>query len=454
MKKIFSLILAILFCGVFNIASAKIDTNNYRYNYVNIPFWQNFNDQNLLVGLNSVYLNNNDLKVSAIKVSEAQKLIKISLADELPHISFNGNIKQTFKSSDEVFGDITIPDFTETQFLLPLTLSYEIDIWGKNHLKTKAYKKKFEIMQQDERTVYISMTSAFATDYYNLVKIDKLIELQEKLISTQKDVVSAIERKYTLGTANINQVIIEKKSLTYLQEELNNLKEKQDVLLNQMNVILADRSFQNIKRTNYSNINAKIFIPKTINTDILAKRPDNIKSELNLERIGIDVKVARRELLPKFNLVGNLGFNAYSLSSANTFLANLAIAPTWDIFMAGKKIQLLKLQKDEYRIAVEHYDKTILKSIQETNDALYTLKSINGKYSIANDRYALSKTETKLMQKKESLGIADRLNTLYQKEIELVSEQQVVSLKVNEIISMINLYQALGGINFLNTENL
>lgn len=221
-----------------------------------------------------------------------------------------------------------------------------------------------------------------------------------------------------------------------------------------MNVILADRSFQNIKRTNYSNIKAKIFIPKTINTDLLAKRPDNIKSELNLERIGIDVKVARRELLPKFNLVGNLGFNAYSLSSANTFLANLAVAPTWDIFMAGKKIQLLKLQKDEYRIAVEHYDKTILKSIQETNDALYTLKSINGKYSIANDRYALSKTETKLMQKKEQLGIADRLNTLYQKEIELVSEQQVVSLKVNEIISMINLYQALGGINFLDTENL
>lgn len=454
MKKIFSLILIILFCGVFNIASAKIDTNNYRYDYVNIPFWQNFNDQDLLVGLNTVYLNNNDLKVSAIKVSEAQKLVKISLADELPHISFNGNIKQTFRSSDEVFGDITIPDFTETQFLLPLTLSYEIDIWGKNHLKTKAYKKKFEIMKQDERTVYISMTSAFATDYYNLVKVDKLIELQEKLIATQKDVVSAIEKKYTLGTANINQVIIEKKSLTYLQEELNNLKEKQDVLLNQMNVILADRSFQNIKRTNYSDINAKIFIPKTINTDLLAKRPDNIKSELNLERIGIDVKVARRELLPKFNLVGNLGFNAYSLSSANTFLANLAIAPTWDIFMAGKKIQLLKLQKDEYKIAVEHYDKTILKSIQETNDALYTLKSINGKYSIANDRYALSKTETKLMQKKESLGIADKLNTLYQKEIELVSEQQVVSLKVNEIISMINLYQALGGINFLDTENL
>ena len=454
MKKIFSLIIAILLCGAFSIASAKADVNNYRYGYVNMPFWQNFNDNILLANLNSLYLHNNDLKATSLKVSEAQKLVKISLADELPHIGFNGNIKQVFRSSDEVFGDITIPDFTETQFLLPLTLSYEIDIWGKNHLKTKAYKKKFEIMQQDEKTVYISMTSAFATDYYNLIKVDKLIELQQNLIETQKNVVSAVEKKYQLGTANINQVILEKKSLTYLQEELNNLKEKQDVLINQMNVILSDRSFQDIKRINYNDVNAKISIPKEISTEVLATRPDNVKSELNLERVGIDVKVAKRELLPKFNLIGNLGFNAYSLSSANTFLANIAIAPTWDIFMGGKKIQLLKLQKDEYRIAVEHYDKTILKSIQETNDALYTLKSVNGKYSIANDRYALSKTESKLMQKKEQLGIADRLNTLYQKEIELVSEQQVVSLKMNEIIAMINLYQALGGINFFNAENL
>lgn len=172
------------------------------------------------------------------------------------------------------------------------------------------------------------------------------------------------------------------------------------MLRNQMNVILADRSFKDISRINYNNINAKVCIPKEISTSILTSRPDNVKSELNLEKIGIDVKVARRELLPKFNLVGNLGFNAYSLSSSHTFLANLAVQPTWDLFMAGKKIQLLKLQKDEYKIAVEHYDKTLLKSIQETNDALYTLKSINGKYSIANDRYALSKTETKLMQKK------------------------------------------------------
>ena len=202
MKKILGLLIAILFCSTFNIAFAKVDANNYKYGYVNIPFWQNFNDYNLLANLNTVYKNNNDLKATSLKVSEAQKLVKISLADELPHIGFNGNIKQTFRSSDEVFGDITIPDFTETQFLLPLTLSYEIDIWGKNHLKTKAYKKKFEAMQQDEKTVYISITSAFASDYYNLIKVDKLIELQKELITTNSDI-STLEAQPVLDGRNM-----------------------------------------------------------------------------------------------------------------------------------------------------------------------------------------------------------------------------------------------------------
>ena len=174
---------------------------------------------------------------------------------------------------------------------------------------------------------------------------------------------------------------------------------------------------------------------------------------MNIERVGLDVRVAKRELLPRFDIVGNIGFNAYSLSSAHTFLANLAVAPTWDLFMGGQKIQLLKYQKDEYKIAIEHYDKTILKSIQEANDTIYTLKSMNKKYSIAQERSNLSDKEYKLMQKKAELGTADKLKVLLQKEADILAKKQEVSLKINEILAMINLYQALGGINIF-TENL
>lgn len=449
MKKfIYTLALILMLCSP---GYAK-NADNYLIGYLNLPFWQNFNDDVLIKNLTTVYQNNNDLKASSLKVQEAQRLVKISLANQLPYVGFDGYIGRIFHSSDEVFGKLTIPDYTETRFLLPLSYNYEIDIYGKNFLRTKAQKKRYEMIKQEEKSAYIYLTSAFATDYYNLIKADKLIALQKDLISTQKQVIGAVEKKYELGTANINNLIQEKKALTNYKEELDNLLEKQDVLKNQISVLLSDRSFAQIDRTSYDNIKAKIVVPETIQTDVILKRPDCVKSELNLEKIGIDVRVAKRELLPSFNIVGTLGFNAYNLSSSDKFLANLALAPTWDLFTGGRKIQMLKLQKDEYEIAIQNYDKTILRSIQETNDALYTLKSTAKRHSIVEERLNLSEHEMTLEEQKIKVGVSDLLDVLYKKEVELIIQKQEVSLKINEIIAMINLYQALGGVDFFSNS--
>lgn len=449
MKKfIYTLALILMLCSP---GYAK-NADNYLIGYLNLPFWQNFNDDVLIKNLTTVYQNNNDLKASSLKVQEAQRLVKISLANQLPYVGFDGYIGRIFHSSDEVFGKLTIPDYTETRFLLPLSYNYEIDIYGKNFLRTKAQKKRYEMIKQEEKSAYIYLTSAFATDYYNLIKADKLIALQKDLISTQKQVIGAVEKKYELGTANINDLIQEKKALTNYKEELDNLLEKQDVLKNQISVLLSDRSFAQIDRTSYDNIKAKIVVPETIQTDVILKRPDCVKSELNLEKIGIDVRVAKRELLPSFNIVGTLGFNAYNLSSSDKFLANLALAPTWDLFTGGRKIQMLKLQKDEYEIAIQNYDKTILRSIQETNDALYTLKSTAKRHSIVEERLNLSEQEMTLEEQKVQVGVSDLLDVLYKKEIELIIQKQEASLKINEIIAMINLYQALGGVDFFSNS--
>lgn len=449
MKKfIYTLALILMLCSP---GYAK-NADNYLIGYLNLPFWQNFNDDVLIKNLTTVYQNNNDLKASSLKVKEAQRLVKISLANQLPYVGFDGYIGRIFHSSDEVFGKLTIPDYTETRFLLPLSYNYEIDIYGKNFLRTKAQKKRYEMIKQEEKSAYIYLTSAFATDYYNLIKADKLIALQKDLINTQKQVIGAVEKKYELGTANINDLIQEKKALTNYKEELNNLLEKQDVLKNQISVLLSDRSFAQIDRTSYDNIKAKIVVPETIQTDAILKRPDCVKSELNLEKIGIDVRVAKRELLPSFNIVGTLGFNAYNLSSSDKFLANLALAPTWDLFTGGRKIQMLKLQKDEYEIAIQNYDKTILRSIQETNDALYTLKSTAKRHSIAEERLNLSEQDMTLEEQKIQVGVSDLLDVLYKKEVELIIQKQEVSLKINEIIAMINLYQALGGVDFFSNS--
>jgi len=447
MKKF--IIVFILFCISINCSYAiNPEQNKSVEGYMNLAFWEKFNDEVLVNNLIQVYKNNNDLKAAVLKVNEAQRIVKMSFADELPQIGFQGYVGEIFNSSDQVFGGITIPDYTEAHFLLPLNMSYEIDIWGKNHLKTKSKKKQFEMIQQDERSAYILISSVFASDYYNLIRVDKLIQYQQELISVQKEIVDILSKRYEYGTATINDVDEAKKMLTYSEEEMHKLLEKQDILKNQISTILSDRSFSEIERPDFDNLNIKFGIPDKIAFDILSQRPDRIKSELDLERMGIDVKIAKRELLPRFIITGNIGFNFYNISSPHNFLADIGVVPVWDIFTGGRKWQTLKLKRDTYNIAVQHYEKTILTSIQETNDALYSLKTAAKIKSVTDSRLD---TDVKLLndtKTKEDAGIADSLDILLRKEKLITAQKSVVMAEINKIISYINLYQALGGYDF------
>ena len=451
MKKI-NLIFLLLLCFAFYPISVEAD--EISKDYINLEFWQKFNDETLIDNLMRVYENNNDLKAAVVKVNEAQRIVKMSFANELPHIGFEGYAGQIFKSSDEIFGDITIPDYTEAHFLFPITMNYEIDIWGENHLKTKSKKKQFEMIKQDERSAYIFISSAFACNYYNLIRTDKLIEFQKELIALQKQVISAFQKRYEFGTATVDEIEEAEKNLTFMEEDLEKLLEKQDILKNQMNIILSDRSFENVKRTGFDELNIDIAIPDKINVEVLDKRPDRIKSELDLEKIGIDVKIAKRDFLPKFIITGDIGFNMYSISSAHKFLADIGVVPVWDIFTGGRKLQMLKLKKDAYDIAVEHYEKTILKSIQEANDALYSLKTSANIKSISLNRLKTDEKQFRYTQMREEAGTADNLDLLFYREKLLISQKQAVSSEINKVISAINLYQALGGIDFTNMDNL
>jgi multidrug efflux system outer membrane protein len=454
MKKFYIFILLILlaYTNSIDLIYAKSKEDNqiqHRIEYMNFPFWENFKDDVLIEHLHTVYQNNTDLKASNAKLNEAQRIVKISFANELPQLVFNGYVGQIFNSSDELFGEVKIPDYTESHFLLPLTMNYEVDIWGKNRLKTKSYKKQFEMTMQDEKSVYIALTSAFACDYFNIVKADKLIEIQKNLIKTQEEVCSNLQKRYDAGRATINDLIFAKKYLTYLEEDLQFLEEKEDVLKNHMNVLIANNSFSSPNRTDFNNLKVKTYIPEGIDVNLLENRPDWVKAKLNIEKAGYDVRIAKKELLPSFTIVGDIGFNMYNLSSAKKFLADIGVIPAIDIFAGGRKIQYIKLQKDKYDIAVQHYEKTILTSMQETNDALYMLKSNHQKSLIADKRYDLSKQEMYLVNRKEEIGTADKINILLQKEQTLIAEKEDVSLRINDIISMINLYQAVGGYNYI-----
>ena len=458
--KIFKILLTLTFlmCSI-SITQAKTtkSNENYKLEYLNLDWWQKYNDSVLTNYLTTAFENNQDLKIATINVKQAEQIVKLSFANQLPHAGFQGDLFRDFSSSIIKFGDVTIPNYSQSNFFLPITMSYEADIWGENYLKTKAYKKQLEIIKQNERASYIYLSSSVASNYFNLVKLDKFIENQEKLVKLQTEIVKLEDIKYKNGLCPITELMNEKQLLTQLKEELNTYIDTRIVVGRELGVLtgLREKDLSVMPRGDYSQL-AIIPIPSSINAEVIQYRPDYLKAEDYVQKIGIDVKVARRDFLPKFTLYGQAGFSAYNLTNIfgnHTFKSLIGFVPSIDLFTGGMKMATLRYKKLELEKAQQMYEKTILTSIQEVNNSRGGAITRDLNYKESTKRYNLENEKYQLANQKFNIGAKSNLELMKDKERLLVAEKDEVNGKINYIISTVNIYKAVGGKDFTTINN-
>ena len=446
------LICLLIFSPAF--ASEKNNKPQKHIEYVNLEWWEKFGDENLTNNLLKLYEKNYDLKNMALKVKENEQVVKMQFANELPTLSLSGDLSRDLRGPMQQYGNMRIPNYSQYNYLLPITAAYEVDIWGANRLKTKSVKEQLEIVKQAERATYIAITSDFAADYFNLIKADKFLEIQNELIEIQTDIVNKTVDMYEIGLCSINELLTEQKMLTTLKEERNNCLKTQETLVNSLKVYLAI-SNDSIERNNYDKITLIKGIPTQYNSMIISNRPDYKQEESNIKRIGFDVRIARREFLPKFVIYGQVGLNAYHLdnlfNAASQFF-NAGILPSMDLFSGGRKLALLRYRKYEYEEALNRYQKTILECIKEMNSSLVEYKTALNNYEEALNSLKMQDKIYSLILDKHSIGASSDLDVLYAKEAYLMVKKEEISDKINSIISTIGLYKATGGVDLFKLE--
>ena len=457
MKKYFLItLLAAIILQIPALAKSTKPEESNHIEYMNLSWWEKYNDEYLTGNLLKLYKNNYDLKNAALKVKENEQAVKIQFANELPQIGLSGQLYRDMRSSMQQFGNMQIPSFAQYNYYLPITASYEIDIRGLNRLRTKSMKEQLEIVKQAERATYIALTSDFAADYFNLIRVDEFLNIQNELIKTQEEIVSKIKDKYDIGLCTINDLLSEQRLLTTLKEERNRHIKTRDTLIDTMKAYLSNSD--NIERNRYGDVILLTGIPSEFSTSIVENRPDYLQEEANIKRIGFDVKAARREFLPKFIIFGQIGLNAYHLDTLFNSVSQMfsaGILPSIDLFAGGRKIALLKLKKFQYEEALNSYQQTILTGIKDINSGLIEYKEAQENYKESLERLKMQNKTYSLAKDKQEIGSASDLDVLYAKEAYLMVRKDEVSNKINSLISTIGLYKAAGGVDLYKiNENI
>ena len=163
--------------SIYKSHKQRAKSNQFKYEYINYAWWNNFNDDILTGYIDKAIRNNYDLKNATIAVDEYYQAVKIQIASELPTVTTGFSPAYT-----------KMPGFNEAEwsYAMPAFANYELDLFLKNYDKIKGSKKEYEASLQDERAAYIGIASAVGTTYLNIVKLDKLIELQEEIVADRK----------------------------------------------------------------------------------------------------------------------------------------------------------------------------------------------------------------------------------------------------------------------------
>lgn len=459
MKKTIALALSIILFGANTIPTLAIqDKKNkpviksqvteYKFDNVNLNWWKNYNDEILEGYIVKAINENQDLKIATLKVEEARQNVKLQFANELPNASFG--VSEFLYKAPEMRAFGMSGRNSESTFGMPIMMNYELDLFLKNHDKTKSVKKIHEISKLQERAAYISVASAIGGTYFNIVKLDKLINIQNEIISDRKQIYELMKERNREGITSTADLTRAEKSYVLSQIDLADLKKAREILLSSLAVLIGEspNNINELKRISYDELVYKKSIPKEIKSEIIDQRPDYLAAEKMVEKAGIDVRVAKKEFLPKIDILGLMFFTTDSLgtqfnwTNAIAALGGQAMLP---LFTGGKLKANLRLSKNKYEQVLQNYYKTNLTAIKEVNDSLTSLKIDDDKYRKNLKSYDMQKDDYNYMKKRYEQGVISNLDLLQQKETLLVLNKAVVNGKTDCYIDQINLYKAVGG---------
>ncbi len=428
------------FKSMINKSKHQKESDDYKYAYININWWDNFNDTNLSSYIDKAIKNNYDLKMATLAVEEYYQNTKIQFANQLPTIGagFAPNYTKMPSASSWDWG-----------FATPAYVNYEVDIFLKNRDKTKSSKKLYEASQLDERAAYISVASAVGTTYLNIVRLNKIIELQKQIVDIRQDIYDLMLVSNREGLVSTADTVRANKNLVAGQTDLIELQKQQKQLLHSFAVLIGEspENVSELKFTPYDQISFTGNIPAEISTDIIVQRPDFLRAEKMVEKAGIDVRVARKEFLPSINLTGIALFNAADIGSAwstGGMLGSLAAGAMLPIFTGGRRLANLRLQKTTYERILQEYYKTNLTAIQEINDALVAVKKDKEKMAETIKQAELEREDFNYNQKRYDQGTISRLDLIQVQENLLSIDKLVAQQNIECMVDYIGLYKSVG----------
>lgn len=409
-------------------------------------WWMSFGDARLDSLIRLAMQQNLSVETALSRIEQARRSVLIEQAGLLPSIGMSGGWTRQQTSGNTGSGG---PSWSG-QYSLSATMSWEVDLFGGIRQRVKAQREQFRATEEEYRGVMVSLCAQVATSYFSLRQYQQEWEVLSHNCESQLAVVRLTEARNRSGLASKLDVA-QARQVYYATLAQQPVMESRIIgMMNTLAVLLGQMPQDVVK-----GLEMPASLPEymevvgvDVPASLLRRRPDVRQAERQVDAQAALLGAAKRDWLPRIFLDGSIGYASSELSTlprAGSMTWQIAPTVSWTLFNGGQRTNTIGLNRAQLDEAVASYNLTVLQAMQEAASAMSAYTNSIKQIVATRQAFEQSRTALSLSLDLYKQGLTTFQSVLDAQRSLLSSEESLVQVRGGSLLSLVQLYQALGG---------
>jgi NodT family efflux transporter outer membrane factor (OMF) lipoprotein len=408
------------------------------------PWWTVFEDPQLNALEEQVNVSNYNIAAAEAQLRGARAAIRVARSNLFPFITAGAVVERARTRSS---GQQGTTFRTQTDYEIPIDLSYELDAWGRVRRNIEANTANAEASAARLETVRLAIHTELAAAYFALRGLDA----QKQLLDMTA---SGFERALELTLNRYNQGVASQVDVAQARTQLESTRAQS------IDVGVARAEFEHAIATLIGKPPAEFTIPPLpisapppvipvgLPSELLERRPDIAAAERRVAAANAQIGVAEAAFFPTITLGAAVGPSSSSLSDLFSWPSVL-----WSIggslvqvaFDAGRRRAVTEQAQASYEATVADYRQTVLTAFQSVEDNLAALRLLEEEAKQQESAVKAAESALTLAVNRYKGGVTTYLEVVVAQAAALTAQRTAVTILTRRMTAAVQLIQALGG---------
>jgi len=412
-------------------------------------WWKAFGDAQLDELEKRAMADSPTLAIAAARLAQARATVTAQSAGLFPSLTLKSNDQRLRISANRPLANYASPNFSTVQndFTLGVGASYEVDLAGRVSRSIEGAKASAEQSAADLANTRLVVSAELASDWFSLVTLDASLDVLDRSIALQRKALGFVNSRHDLGAGTglevAQQQALLDNTLTQVDVQKRQRAQFEHAIAALVGAAAPTFSLPPVRRDLQPPA-----IPLGLPSDLLQRRPDVASAERAMAVANAQVGVATAAFYPSVILQPSIGEESRILGAlfdAPSLVWSVGVSAAQTLFDAGRTRANVDFAKAGYDASVASYRRTVLVAMQEVEDGITGVASLDRATAQANVAVASAQRVLDMSNARYEGGVATYLDVITAQQSLLSAQLQAAQLAGQRQLVATALVKALGG---------